>query len=105
MNRKVQGVRNFVDDHMIERLKDRELAVDYLNAAMEDGDPDVLLVALRDVVKAHGGFTEVAERGGFNRESLQRMLSRRGNPAYRNLAGILSTLGMKLAVQPRPQDR
>ena len=57
MNRKVQGVRNFVDDHMIGRLEDRELAVDYLNAAMEDGDPDVLLVALRDVVKAQGGFT------------------------------------------------
>src|SRR5437773_5369010 len=46
---------------LIKALRDPREAVEYLNAALEDGDPEVFLLALRDVAEAQGGVAEVAE--------------------------------------------
>jgi len=40
------------DDYLIESLKDRRLAEAYLNAAVEEHDPRVLLHALLEVARA-----------------------------------------------------
>ena len=42
------------DDYLIESLKNQRRAKAYLNAALEDGDPRVFLLALRNVAKARG---------------------------------------------------
>jgi len=42
-------------DFLFERLKDPEEAAPYLNAALEDEDPGVLLIALKDIAKANVG--------------------------------------------------
>jgi DNA-binding phage protein len=42
------------DDYLIESLKDRRLAEAYLNAALEEHDPRVLLHALLEVARARG---------------------------------------------------
>ena len=42
-------------EELIEDLKDPSEAANYLNAALEDADPEVFLLALRDVAEAHGG--------------------------------------------------
>jgi hypothetical protein len=42
-------------DSLLARLKDPQEAAAYLTAALEDGDPEVLLLALRDVAEARGG--------------------------------------------------
>src|SRR5436309_14436376 len=47
---------------LIKALRDPREAVEYLNAALEDGDSEVFLLALRDVAEAQGGVAEVAER-------------------------------------------
>ena len=64
----------------IEELRaDRELAIEYLKAAMESlENPDDRaggLLALRAVVEAYGGLGAVAAEAGTNRESLYRALS------------------------------
>ena len=43
------------DDFIVERLKDPQDAVEYLNMAMEDEDPRVFLLALRQVAKTQAG--------------------------------------------------
>ena len=43
-----------------ERLKSQDEAAAYLNAALEDEDPGVFLVALRDIAEANGGMTHLA---------------------------------------------
>jgi DNA-binding phage protein len=43
-------------------LQDAGNAARYINAAIEDGDKDVFLLALRDVSTALGGMTAVAEK-------------------------------------------
>lgn len=86
------------DDLLIEMLQDEDRALAYLNAALEDEDPRIFLVALRNVTRAHGGIGEVAQRSGLNRESLYRALSEKGNPSIQTLATILSALGTRLSV-------
>ena len=41
---------------LIEHLKDPAEAALYLEAAIEDGDQGVLMLALRHVAQAHGGW-------------------------------------------------
>ena len=84
---------------LIKALRDdpRE-ALEYLNVALEDGDPEGFLLALRDVAEAQGGVTQLAEAANLNRESLYRMLSNRGNPEFRSLDALLHALGFRLAV-------
>lgn len=87
-------------EELIESLKDPIEAAAYLNAALEDEDPEVFLLALRDVVEGRGGgMTRLAEKTKLNRESLYRMLSKKGNPELRSLGALLNALGLRLAVE------
>ena len=89
---------------LIKSLSDPREAAEYLNAALEDGDPEALLLALRNVAAAQGGIAHLAEKAKLNRESLYRMLSDRGNPELRSLDALLHALGFRLsiAVEDRP---
>lgn len=84
----------------IQWLKDPENAAGYLNAVIEEGDKDALLLALRNIAEAEGGMAAVAEKANLKRESLYRMLSTRGNPALSNLLSILHGMGLKMIIQP-----
>lgn len=81
-----------------ERLKDPVKAAAYLDAALEDGDPEVFLLALRDVAEARG-LSAVAQESQLNRENLYRMLSRQGNPQLSSLSALLKSMGLRLSVQ------
>lgn len=84
---------------LIEELRaDPELAAEYLNAAAEDGDPQVYLTALRTVAEAQG-MAKVAKAAGVPRESLYRALSSGGNPRFSTLHAILKAAGLRMAVQ------
>jgi probable addiction module antidote protein len=88
-------------DHLIRSLKKPKQAEGYLNAALEDGDPRVFLVALRNVAEARGGIGRTAAKAKLNRESLYRMLSKKGNPSLQSLGALLSSLGFRLAVESK----
>lgn len=87
---------------LIERLKDKEEALAYLNAALEDtkdGSEEsqkILLVALGNMAKAQGGFSELSEKSGFGRESLYKALSKRGNPRWVTMTNLISAMGFEL---------
>jgi probable addiction module antidote protein len=81
-----------------EDLQDPAEAVAYLNACLQDEDPEVFLLALRDVARARGGVAKLAETTDLNREHLYRMLSENGNPELRSLEALLDALGFRLAV-------
>ena len=85
---------------LIEALQDPQEAAAYLNAAIEEGDRETFLLALRNVAEAHGGMKTIAEKAHVNRESLYRTLSRRGNPEIKTLFNLLNGMGLRLAVEP-----
>jgi probable addiction module antidote protein len=86
------------DDLLKDMLKDQDRALAYLNAALDEQDPRVFLIALRNVTLAQGGIAAVAARSGLNRESLYRALSEKGNPSVQTLAAVLEALGARLGV-------
>lgn len=83
---------------LIESLKEVHEADEHLNAALEEGDPELFLLALRNVAEAQGGVAQLAEKTKLNRENLYKMLSERGNPELRSLDALLHALGFRLAV-------
>lgn len=85
-------------DYLIESLKNPKEAAGYLNAALEDGDIDGFLEALRNVVEAYGGMTQLAKKTTKSRESLYKTVTKTGNPYLRNTNDILHALGFQLAV-------
>jgi probable addiction module antidote protein len=89
------------DQMMKKKLKeDPEFAAEYLKAALEDTDePKVLLIALRRITEARGGFAKVARAAGIERESLHRALSKRGNPRLSTLVAVTKAIGLKLTVE------
>lgn len=93
-------VRNY-KEHLLEQLQDPEEAAAYLNAALQDDDQHVFLLALRDIAEAQGGMGWLADQADLNRESLYRTLSLRGNPRFFNLMAVLGAIGLELNVQPR----
>ncbi|BAV33751.1 addiction module antitoxin [Sulfuricaulis limicola] len=84
-----------------DHLKTRKDIVAYLNAALEDGEPAVLLEALRNVAQAKGGIAALAKTAGVSRESLYRTLSRRGNPKIDTVMALLRAMGLKLSIDQR----
>ncbi len=88
------------EDSLVESLKDRKEAAAYLEAAIEDGDQAVLMLALRHVAQAQGGVAEIARRANLTREATYKMLSKVGNPALSSLTAVLAATGLRLAVKP-----
>jgi probable addiction module antidote protein len=86
-------------DSLIRRLSDPEEAAAYLDAALEAGDRPAFLLAIRNVIDARGGMTQMARQTGLNRENLYRVLSERGNPEINSLEKLLKGLGLRLAVE------
>ena len=91
------------DDELMEALKNPEEAAEYLNAALADPNQEVFLLALRDVIAARSGMSELAGKATLNRVSLYRSLSKQGNPELRTLNRILAELGFSLAIKPQHQ--
>lgn len=81
-----------------ELRKDPVLALAYLNGAIllafEENDPEVVLLSLSTVAKAYG-FAKVAKGAKLKRESLHRMLSKRGNPEWNSLFRVLRALHLR----------
>lgn len=86
---------------LIESLKDPKEAAAYLEAALEEDDPKVILVALRNVVEAHGGMARVARKAKLNRESLYKTLSTKGNPKLSSLTTLLDAFDLRLSVNTK----
>lgn len=90
--------RNYRDD-LLKSLADPDEAKEYLNAALDDENPEVFLLALKDMVDAKSSMTQLAQATNRNRESLYKTLSEKGNPQLNSIRSILSNLGFKLAVE------
>jgi probable addiction module antidote protein len=90
--------RSYQDD-LLKALTDPVEAREYLNAALEDENPEVFLLALRDVVEANSTMSELARATNRNRESLYKTLSEKGNPQLNSVRSILNQIGFKLAVE------
>lgn len=86
------------DEQIREFRKDPEQARAYLNAAIqvafEENDPELVLTAFGVLAKA-AGMSRVAKKAALRRESLHRMLSKRGNPEWNSLFRVMKALNLR----------
>jgi probable addiction module antidote protein len=87
---------------IIEHLKTEEEMAAYLEAALEEGDPALVVAALGDIARAKG-MTQVAREAGLGRESLYKALSPTGNPEFATILKVVDVLGLRLHVEPAPK--
>ena len=67
---------------------------------MEDDDPHVFLLALKDVAGAMGGMSQLSNKSDLNRQSLYRALSKSGNPKLLSVLSILTAMGFEVRIRP-----
>jgi len=80
-------------------LDNDEVIAEYLNAALDDENPDVFLAAIADVAKARG-MSRLAKDAGLGRESLYKALSPGAKPRYDTVIKLLRALGVELRTSP-----
>jgi probable addiction module antidote protein len=79
-------------------LDDDAAIAEYLTAALEADDPDLLLLALGDVARAKG-MAQVAKDAGLGRESLYKALTPGAKPRFDTVLKVARALGLKLTAQ------
>ena len=82
-----------------EYLQTAEDMAAYLEAALEDGDPTVVVKALGTIARARG-MSQIARDTGLGRESLYKALSPGGNPEFATVMKVVRALGLKLRAEP-----
>ncbi len=79
-------------------LDTEEVIVEYLSAALAEGDPELLQTAISNVVKARG-IAQVAREAGLRRTSLSQALAPGAKPRFDTILKIMRALGVRLQVQ------
>lgn len=82
-----------------EYLETAEDMAAYLEAALEDGKPAVVMHALGTIARARG-MSQIARDTGLGRESLHKALSPEGNPEFATVLKVVRASGLKLHAEP-----
>lgn len=80
-------------------LDNDETIAEYLNLALEDSNPEMLLLAIGNIARARG-MAQVAQDSGLGRESLYKALSDGAKPRYDTVLKVMRALGIKLHAEP-----
>lgn len=78
-----------------EYLTDDAALAEFISAALEGGEPDVLLQALRTAARVHG-MAQLARDAGLGRESLYKALAPGAKPRYDTVLKLMNALGVRL---------
>lgn len=79
-------------------LDSPETIAAYIDAALEDGDPALIALALGNVARAKG-MTEIARMTGITREGLYKALSADGDPKLTTFLSVIKSLGLQISVR------
>lgn len=85
-------------------LDNDTVIAEYLNAALEDENPNVFLQAIADVAKARG-MSKLAKDTGLGRESLYKALAPGAKPRYDTVLKLVRALGVELHATPPHADQ
>ena len=85
-----------------EVLTDEEAIIEYLEAALEENDPEFFVKAVGNVARA-AGMAAVAREAQLGRPSLYKALSGERDPRIGTVMKVLDALGIRLSVTARGQ--
>jgi len=84
-----------IQDH----LGSNEEQAAYLEAALAEGDPSFIAVALGDIARARG-VSEFAREAGISRDTIYKRFRVGGNPTLETITAATKVLGLKLTLVP-----
>jgi probable addiction module antidote protein len=79
-------------------LTDDVAVAEYMNAVLESGDTNLLILALGDIARARG-MAQVAKDTGLGRESLYKALAPGAKPRFDTILKVARALGVRLTAQ------
>ncbi len=80
-------------------LDSNEMIAEYLNAVLEEGNDDAILVAIGHIAKAIG-MTKIEEETGMSRPSLYKALSEGAKPQFSTIMKVLKAVGGQIHINP-----
>ncbi len=92
-------MKRIADFDAADYLDSDAVIAEYLNAALEDENPDVFLQAVADVAKARG-MSQLARDAGLGRESLYKAVAPGAKPRYDTVFRLVRALGIELRAMP-----
>jgi len=81
-------------------LDSKEMIAEYLNAVLEEGDSDDLIIAIGHIAKAIG-MTKISEETGLSRPSLYKALTKGAKPQFATIMKVLKAIGGQIQVNPK----
>ena len=84
---------------LLEALTDPVEAKEYLNAALEDEDSEVFILAVQDVFEANRSVGKSTEDLNQNKDISFETLTKQDNFQLSSIRSILNQIGFKLAVE------
>lgn len=85
-------------DYLISSLKDPQEAAVYLEAALEEAEPELLKKVLRNITEAQAGSSNFSEQAKLHHEKLDKILSAGGGYEICSLVELLDALGFRIAI-------
>ena len=82
----------------VERLDTPEAQEAYLEAAFDDGDPNLIVAAIGDIARARD-MSEIASSARVSREVMYKSFRKGGNPTLATLSQVAGALGYKLTLR------
>jgi len=79
----------------IDYLTDEQDMIEYLEAALEDGDPALVAQALSTIAQARGIET-IAHDTGLSKKALKEVFSPEGKPEFSSVLKVVHALGIRL---------
>ncbi|SIQ58132.1 probable addiction module antidote protein [Aeromonas sp. RU39B] len=81
-------------------LRDEQDIQAYLEAALEDGDPTMIAVALGNIARSRN-ISQLARDAHMSRDGVYKALSGQGNPSFSTIVKLANALGYKVSLTPK----
>ena len=94
------GKETYTQWDSAEVLDDDAVIIEYLQAALEEDDPELFVKAVGNVARAMG-MAAIAQETDLGRTSLYKALSGERDPRIGTVMKVLGALGVRLTVEPK----
>lgn len=83
-----------------EYINTKEMVIAYLEAALEENDPDYLLSAFGDIARSKG-MSKLAKELNLDRKGLYKSLAPNGNPSFKTVFKLIDLLGLQVRLEQK----
>jgi probable addiction module antidote protein len=83
-----------------EYIETKEAVIAYLEAALEENDPEFLLETIGHIARSKG-MVQLSKELNLNRKGLYKAFSEKGNPSFLTVIKVLDNLGFRIKVEQK----